>query len=249
MKKRNVVFIIVLICFCNDTIAQQKQTEHLNQVWLGYLNQTRLSKKWGVWFDAHMRTKEDFVSGISLGMFRTGLTYYIKDNTRVTAGYSFVNFFPGDNHKNISQPEHRPWQQLQWYNTFPRMKMMQWIRLEERFKRKILNDDALADGYSFNFRLRYNILAQFPLSKKAFQPHTFSFVLNDELHINFGKEIVYNYFDQNRFFTGFNYHLNKHDNLQFGYSNVFQQLSSGNKYKSYHVGRIFFFHNLDLRKK
>ena len=126
---------------------------------------------------------------------------------------------------------------------------MQWLRLEERFKRKILDNDELSSGYSFNYRLRYNFFAQFPLSKKRFQSKTLSFVVNDEVHVNFGKQIINNYFDQNRFFLGFNYHVNKHDNLQFGYMNVFQQLPAGNKYRSLHVPRIFYFHNLDLRKK
>jgi hypothetical protein len=74
--------------------------------------------------------------------------------------------------------------------------------------------------------------AQFPLSKRPFQPNSLSLVLNDELHVNFGKQIIYNYFDQNRFFTGFNYHVNKHDNLQFGYMYLFQQLASGNRYRN-----------------
>jgi hypothetical protein len=66
------------------------------------------------------------------------------------------------------------------------------------------------------------------------------------LHINFGKEIVYNYFDQNRLFLGFNYYLTKHNTLQFGYMNLFQQLSAGNKYKMIHTARVSFFHNLNL---
>ena len=127
--------------------------------------------------------------------------------------------------------------------------MMQWIRLEERFRRKILNDSTLADGTSFNFRIRYNILFEIPLSRKGFVPKSVGFVVNDEVHVNFGKEIVYNYFDQNRFFLGFAYHVNKHDNLQLGYMNVFQQLPAGNKYRSNHVARVFYFHNLDLRTK
>jgi len=125
---------------------------------------------------------------------------------------------------------------------------MQWLRLEERFRRKIASNDQLAEGYNFNFRLRYNFLSQFPLSKRAFQSKTLSFVLNDEIHINFGKQIVNNYFDQNRFFLGFAYHVNSHDNVQFGYMNVFQQLPAGNQYRSIHMARVYYFHNLDLRR-
>jgi hypothetical protein len=225
----------------------QKQTASTEQVWLAYNNQTRFSDKWGMWADLHLRTKEEFFTNFSQSIARVGLTYYLNDNTKLTAGYAYVNHFPADNHKNISQPEHRPWQQIQWHTKYERLRLMQWIRLEERYRHKIANDNELGDGYNFNWRLRYNFFTAFPLAKKAFAPKTWSVVLNDEVHINAGKEIVYNYFDQNRFFVGFSYHLNAHDNIQMGYMNVFQQLAAGNRYRSLHVARIFYFHNLDLR--
>ena len=228
--------------------AQVKQTESVQQIWLGYLNQTRFSDKWGAWLDLQLRTKEDFFTGLSQSIIRPGLTYYLKDDAKITVGYAFVNHFPADNHSNISQPEHRGWQQFQWHTRYDKLRLMQWFRLEERWRRKILNNDELAEGYNFNFRARYNFFSQFPLSKKRFQPGTFSFVLNDEIHINFGKEIVNNYFDQNRFFVGLAYHVTRQNNLQFGYMNVFQQLSTPARYKSINGARVFYFHNLDLRK-
>ena len=227
----------------------QKQTTHTEQVWLGYFNQTRFSNKWGLWVDLQLRTKEDFFTNFSTAIARAGATYYLNDNTKLTAGYAYINHFPADGHKNVSQPEHRPWQQIQWHTKYEKLRLMQWIRLEERFRRKIENDDELAEGYNFNWRVRYNFFAAFPLSKQAFAPKTWSFVLNDELHINAGKEVVYNYFDQNRFFAGFSYHLNAHDNIQVGYLHVFQQLSSAaSSYKSIHAARLFYFHNLDTRR-
>lgn len=226
----------------------QKQTTHTEQIWMGYFNQTRFSNKWGVWGDFQLRTKEEFFTNFSQGIARVGLTYYLTDNAKVTAGYAYINHFPADAHKNISQPEHRPWQQIQWHTKYDRLRLMQWIRLEERYRRKIANDDELADGYNFNWRVRYNLFAAFPLAKKAFAPGTWSFVLNDEVHINAGKEVT-NYFDQNRFFAGFSYHLNAHDNIQIGYMNLFQELPTANRYRTIHAARLFYFHNLDLRKK
>ncbi|MEO7393735.1 MAG: DUF2490 domain-containing protein, partial [Chitinophagaceae bacterium] len=67
------------------------------------------------------------------------------------------------------------------------------------------------------------------------------FVINDEVHINFGEEIVNNYFDQNRFFVGLKYQCSKQSNVQLGYMNVFQQLAAGNKYKSIHADGYFIF--------
>jgi hypothetical protein len=240
--------LFVLVLVCAGALAQVKQTETVQQIWFGYFNQTRFSNKWGVWIDAHLRTREDFIEKFSQSITRLGLTYYISDDVKLTAGYAYINHFPADNHKNISMPEHRPWQQVQWHTRFPKLRLMQWFRLEERYRRKILNDDELAGGYNFNFRMRYNFFSQVPLNKKRFQPGTLSFVLNDEVHVNFGKQVVFNYFDQNRFFLGFAWHVNRHDNLQFGYMNVFQQLAAGDRYKKIHAARIFYFHNLDLRR-
>jgi len=226
-----------------------KNTENIEQVWLGYFNQSRLTNKFGIWTDLHLRTKEDFTNNFSQGIVRLGLTYYIDNSTKLTAGYARVFLFPGDNHKNIAQSEHRPWQQLQWHTSFTKTRLMQWIRLEERFRRKIANDSTLAEGYNFNWRLRYNIWYEKPLVKNGISPKSLSFIANDELHINFGKEIVNNYFDQNRFFLGMKYQFTKSSNIQFGYMNLFQQLAAGNKYKNIHAARVFFFQNFDARKK
>lgn len=229
------------------TAFGQKEVDNINQVWLGYMNQTRFTDKWGLWLDLHLRTKEDFVTDFSVGIARFGLTYYLNDDAKLTAGYSFINFFPADAHPDVSQPEHRPWQQIQWHTKYPKLRVMQYLRLEERYRRKLENGE-LTDGYNFNHRLRYNFMLMFPLGKKHFQPKTLSFLFNNEVHINFGEEIVLNTFDQNRFVASFNYHLTSHDNLQFGYMNLYQQLASGNKYRSIHVVRLFYTHALDFRK-
>lgn len=247
--KKVILFLLISFLMNENLFAQTKQTESVQQAWVAYNNQTRFSNKWGAWADIHLRTKEDFFSDLSSNIIRLGVMHYLNDDTKLTAGYAYISHFPQDNHGNVTRPEHRPWQQIQWHSKYSRLRLMQWFRLEERFRRKILDDDELAEGYNFNFRVRYNIFFAVPLSKNKFQPKSLAFVVNDELHINFGKQIVYNYFDQNRFFLGFAYQVNKTDNIQFGYMNVFQQLAAGNKYRSIHAPRIFYFHNLDLRKK
>src|SRR5215471_15414509 len=253
MKKLNclkfVAGFIFALTMAGSAHSQEKQTQHLNQVWLAYLNQTRFSNKWGIWLDLHLRTKEDFFTNFSQSIIRPGFTYYLSDACRLTVGYAYVRNYPADGHKDVTQPEHRFWQQVQWSTKYTRIRTSQYLRLEEKFKRKILNDSTLGSGYNFNYKIRYNFSVQTPLTKKGFEPHGLSFIVNDEVHINFGKQIVYNYFDQNRFFVGFGYQTNKTDQLQFGYMNVFQQLASGHQYKWVNAARIYYFHTLDLRKK
>lgn len=243
------LFSLPLIIFpFADVFAQpSKSTANAAQIWLGYFNQARLSDKFGLWGDFHLRTKEHFTDHLSQIIIRPGVTYYVNDNTKLTAGYAYVNYYPAEGHNNISQPEHRIWQQLQWHTRYAKTRTMQWIRLEEKYRRKILNDSTLATGFNFSYKIRYNLFWEIPFSQKP--ENKLSFVLNDELHINFGKEIIYNYFDQNRFFAGFKLNVNKHDNLQLGYMNQFQQTSAGNKYRNNHVIRLFYFQNLDLRRK
>lgn len=246
---RKNLLLILALWLSAVSFAQTKQTEQFSRTWIGYFNQTRFSDKWGIWAEAQLRTKENYVEDLSQGILRAGLTYYITDNTKFTVGYAYVNDFPAPGHANISLPEHRPWQQLQWHTKYGNKRMMQWVRLEERYRRKTKNDDELGDGYNFNWRIRYNLWYEIPFYKNGADPKSWSFIFNDEVHVNFGKQIVNNYFDQNRLFLGFKYQTGKHSNLQFGYMNLFQQLAAGNRYRRLDVARIFFFQNIDARKK
>ncbi|GAB4094036.1 DUF2490 domain-containing protein [Flaviaesturariibacter terrae] len=247
MKKLFLIPVFILFIVFGAG-AQTKVRTQAVQSWVGYFNQTRLSNRWGLWLEGQLRTEDGLVDELSQSILRGGITYYLADVTKLTAGYAFVNHFPADNHPDVSQPEHRAWQQLQWHTKYRRLRTMQWIRLEERYRRRIAADGSLGDGYQFNYRARYNFLLQLPLSREI-RKGSVSLIANNELMVNFGKEIVTNYFDQNRAFLGAAYHINSTDNLQLGYLNVFQQLATPGRYRTLHTARISFFHNLDLRKK
>ncbi len=247
MKIIIVSFFFMLLIGFNATAQTTKNSEHLNQLWFSYFNQTRVSNKWGIWTDASLRTKEDFVDNLSLSIVRVGLIYYVADNIKFTTGYAWANYFPGDNHKNISQTEHRPWHQIQWDTKYGKKRMVHWIRLEERFRHKILNDSTLKKGYNFNYRIRYNLRYELPLDKKGSKPGAITLIINDEINVNAGKQIVYNYFDQNRFYAGLKFQSSSTSNIQVGYLNVFQQLSAGNQFKNVNAIRLSYYQNIDLR--
>lgn len=247
MKIKICLCFLVISGIVKQTFAQ-KHTQNLEQLWGAYFNQTRFSNKWGIWSDFQLRTKDHFFSDLSQFLVRSGITYYVNDNVRLTAGYAHFRYYPADNHSKVTQPEHRLWQQVQWLSKYKRNKTTQSLRLEQRYRRKILNDSSLGSGYNFNYRLRYNFSWQIPLNKEI-KKGAWTFILGNEVFVNFGKQITYNYFDQNRFFTGFAYSANATDNLQFGYINIFQQLASGNNYRSTSIARVAYLHNLDLRNK
>ena len=224
----------------------QKQYVREQQLWLGVFNQTRFSQRWGTWTDLHLRLHDQFVGDLFQGLARVGLTYYLTDDVRLTGGYAYVHHFP-DGARTVGQPEHRPWQQVQWFTKFPKARLMQWVRLEERFRQQVVNNEDLGSDYNFNCRVRYNTALFLPLTSKGFEPGGLQFLLNEEVMVNFGKEIRYNYFDQNRLFAGLVYQINKHAQIQGGYMHLFQQLPAGTTYRDQHTIRVFYFHNLDLR--
>lgn len=215
------------------------------QAWLGYFNQTRFSTHWGLWADVHHR-RTDFLDRPSVNVLRAGLTYYLADNVRLTAGYAYANSYLSPS--GTVRPEHRPWQQVWWSGRAGRLNLVQWVRAEQRFNRRV-RGDQLGDGYGFNWRFRYNFLLQIPLKGQTIQPGVPNFVLQDEVFVNAGKQITYNYFDQNRFFVGFSYPFRKNLLAQVGYMNQFVQQPAGNTFVSNRTLRLFVFHTLDFRRQ
>jgi hypothetical protein len=229
-----------------QTQPAPKQIHEQGQVWLGYFNQTRLSEKFSLWVDVHAR-RTDLLDRWSTMLVRPGITYHLPHHINFTAGYAYISHYPAAGLQTI-RPEHRSWQQLSWTRRAKKLQMLQWVRFEQRFNRKVAND-ALVEGYNFNYRLRYLLSIFIPLKGDFIEAGTPFFAFNNEIHINAGKQITYNYFDQNRFFVGFGYQFSKTLNAQLGYMNLFQQLPAGNRFNNNHTIRLFFFNNIDLRKK
>jgi hypothetical protein len=235
---------------CQGLQAQvAKKINTYSQSWLCYNGQERFSRKWGGWLDIQLYSKDKMLHWPATLEVRPGLVYYHTDDIRYAAGYAFINNYPVEGGNSISHPEHRAWQQVQWFTRYKKARTMQWVRLEERFVRKLATPDSLAGDYNYTWRARYNILLIIPLRQGKDLLSKFSFCLNNELFVNFGKNVVNNYFDQNRFFIGGAFQTGARDNLQVGYMNIFQQLPAGNSYRKTEVLRVSYFHNLDFRRE
>lgn len=225
--------------------AQKRYVEE-EQLWVGVLNQTRFSQHWSGTADVHLRLHDNFVNNLYQGVARVGLTYHLTEDVRLSAGYAYAYLFAAGD-RTVGQPEHRPWQQVQWSSTFPQARLTQRVRLEERFRQRVVNNEELAADYNFNYRARYSAALFLPLTKAAFEPGGLQFMLQEEVMANFGREIIYNYFDQNRLFAGLVYQVSKQAQVQGGYMHLFQQLPAGNVYRNQHSIRVFYSYNLDLR--
>jgi hypothetical protein len=241
-------YLLFYLCFITVQLKAQKQSVITEQVWLGNTNQVRMSQHFGASADFQVRSKEYFTRGVSQFNFRLGAVYYFTDAVRLAAGYAFVENFLGDNSNRIHLFEHSPWEQISWSNKYNRFSINQSIRLEERFRQSVQNN-VKQNAFGFNYRTRYNMLLSYALSKHPTAVGALDAVGYNEVYLNFGKQVVYNSFDQYRVFGGLNYHLGRFSSLQFGYVHSFQQLAAGNRYRKLHMARVFYLYNLDLRTK
>lgn len=236
--------IAALVILSVSQVLGQKVSETREQIWLGYFNQTRFTDRSGLWMDLQLRLN-DYVKQKSLGIVRIGYTYFCSDQLRLTAGYGFITHYslsPGQ----PDIPENRPWQQVQWFDKKKKVSLSQYLRIEERFVRRTSEGELQAD-YRFTWRFRYNFGVSIPLKGDALVAGTPFIFLNDEVQISAGKNVINNYFDQNRLFAGLGYQFTDNLNAHFGYLYVFQQLPAGNQYIHINALRLFVFHSLNFR--
>lgn len=226
--------------------AQEKKTEHFEQLWFQYFNQTTLNNRWSIWFDAGYRTRDNFTQGTSTTLVRVGAIYQTKVPVRLMGGYAFFNAYPLEEQVHVAQPEHRLWQQFLWQPELGRILMTQTIRFEQRWRRNLASPDELADDYHFNYRLRFGLGVQIPLREQRLKKGDLSLVLHDEVMLNFGKQIVYNYFDQNRIAAGFRYYFSGNLNLQLLYMNAYTKTAIPELYRIFSTIRISFFQTISL---
>lgn len=219
--------------------------DHKEQIWIQYFNLIRLSEKTSLWFDAGLRTDDEYVKDVSTALARIGVVQQVTSSLRVAGGYAFFNQYPVGGSDAKQQGEHRLWQQAYWLLRSGRMQVSHQVRFEQRWRQHPFPLRDLGRDFYFHYRLRYNFGLQVPLSSKAGKG--LSWVLNDEIMANFGRSVVYNNFDQNRIQTGFRHYFNPSNSLFISYMNTVFKLPEPNEFRIMNVIRVSYFHNLDLR--
>lgn len=171
--------------------------------------------------------------------------YHISQQFSLAGGAGHLWLSNRSGATELFSNENRLYQQLQLTQTVGKIRLLQRLRVEERWQQRVVNFLPTTD-YRYSTRYRYLLSATMPLSKNKKMP---SLVLADELLLQSGKAIVYNPFDQNRLFAGIRQQLTPSLAFDFGYMLVNQQRLSGDQYSRNHTIRWFFYWQPDFRKK
>ena len=174
-------------------IGQPKQVAAGNQQWLHYFGRVDLSEKWSWFNDGGFRFKEGFGQK-SQYLVRTAISYHLHPQLRLGIGAGHWGTYSSG---KLDQLEYRPHQELHLSQEVGKTIIGHRLRVEERWFARIGNG---SDANPFSFRFRYRLqlrLSLFPISAST-PDRKVILALSDELFINAGKHIVYNFFDQNR---------------------------------------------------
>src|SRR5688500_985343 len=242
---RTLLMLLALPLAVVHQVRAQKVIEEQEQTWFGYINQSRVTDRSGVWVDLHLRLTDHYLNRKTMVLTRAAYIFYLHEHVRFMAGYTYAHRYDRSGSGRI--PEHRPWQQVQWIERKKGFDLVQAFRVEQRFRKSV--DDRLdADSYIFNWRFRYNIAFTIPLGGKTLTPKTPYLFVSNEVKVNAGKSIVNNYFDQNRTLTGLGYQFTPSMHANLGPLFIFQQSPEPGHYNHTHAIRLYVFHTIDLRQ-
>jgi long-subunit fatty acid transport protein len=233
-------FLCIFVFFVSFLGAQTRTIKKNDLVWLGDFTKVQLNKNWSVYLDCGLRRTE-WLNKWSQILVRPGITYNLRENVSITAGFAWFDHFSG----SLARKEWRGWQQLLFTENYGRLKVSHRLRVEQRFNQTVENN-RLTDVYRYNTRYRYHLSVQMPLNKRSLQDRTLYIGLSDEVMINSGREIIYNYFDQNRAAVGLGYKWSEKLNVSICYMNDFIQRNQARTFENNNVIVINFYHNFKL---
>lgn len=249
--RRIILFIIIFSC-STFAFTQVRQHDDNFNTWLVYSGNHKFSKKFGLHLEYQLR-RSNFLINKQQHLPRVGLIYYLNEQVRFTVGYAFIQSQPyGNFAPQIAFPEHRIWQQLQILNKYKWIDVQHRFRLEQRFVKLPLKIDeqwTLGDLVYSN-RVRYLFKATFNIfSNKESSLKNIHLVAQNEVFINFGKNVKLNIFDQNRCYVAIGYRIPKLGSIELGYMEQSLLRADGVRLERNHTLQVAVISNLEFSKK
>lgn len=237
------ILLLLLCVSAIDASAQEKTKIHSNQQWLQYYGQYKLSHNWGLNADGGFRWEDSFKKRL-LYISRIGLSYQLNQQLRLATGFANLGSYGGT---SLNKLEFRVYQEIFAAYQYHKFGINHRFRLEERYFKKVVDGDVLSST-NFNFRLRYQISATFPLVTFKARDQQLLFHVTDEIFVNAGREIVYNVLDKNRISFGPSFKFSKKITVGLSYMYQFSQLNSPATYANDDVMWFTIRHNVDFSK-
>lgn len=237
---KNLLLVIVNIFMVFSLSIAQKTISKQHLIWTRYDVQLKLGDQWTIQEEIEDRAyyipwkQHQFIA-------RTQILYKFHQNWTTGLGFSyFLQSLPQDPY--IKEIEHKT-------ELRPHLALSNKFKINEKFsidnrywsEFRIFEESKGKFTYG-NVRLRYHVKLNYQALKKL-QVSIFN-----EVHINIGKKINYNIFDQNRIGLSVNYYPIKNLGLELSYFHWYQQRASGVDFYSRHILRFTVHHIIKVKK-
>jgi len=219
MKK--IISILFLLSVVNTINGQEIKKEHSSS-WNSIIPKVKLNEHWYLASEFHFR-RTNFLQDWEQIIVRPSVHYKPNTTYDFSIGYSYIkNYAFSDFSNPINANEHNIWQQIALSHSSGKIKFIHRFRLEERFIDNIIipsEGNYAIDGTNYKNRFRYRVTLKRPILKVKDKKYI-SLKIFDELWMNLNKGIRPKNFNQNWFYVGLDYPLDKQFTLSMGYHNI-----------------------------
>lgn len=253
IQKKIVPSFIILFLFSSLILNAQvkRQYANNNNGWFMYVGNHKLSDNWGVHIEAQWRRNNIIIHNQQL-LLRAGINYYLNTQVSLTAGYCYVITYPyGAFAAKTMFPENRIWEQLNMKTGIGAVEIINRFRLEQRYvNNPVLKESEYVPGEAtYTNRVRWMNRYSVPFKGKTIEDRSLYLSFYNEIYINFGKNVAYNIFDQNRAYLALGYRIPKLGRLELGYLNQLIFRGDGIKVEQNHTLQVGLSSNIEFRKK
>lgn len=225
-----------LVLFASALLAQSDDNAH---GWFMYFGDHPLGKsKWGLHLEGQWR-RHDVITQWQQLLLRPAVNYQVTKNLMLTGGYAFVETYRyGDYPARARFPENRLWQQALLTTKFLGRDWQHRLRLEQRF----------FGGYAARYenRFRYMLRTNFPL---PFGDRKYYLGLYDEILYNFGHDVAFNVFDQNRAYVALGRPIARDTRLEIGFLEQTIQQRNGRIFEHNHTLQVGIFSKIPFGRR
>jgi Protein of unknown function (DUF2490) len=249
------VAFIASVMVAQPLSAQSDSRETVNQsiAWFAWTSNIKVSDRLSLLVDGQFRQARKMEP--QQYQFRTGLEVKINNHIQIMPlAYVYTwNYLYGKQPATFRNNEHRIFQQIVVKHAIRRISFEHRARIEQRFIQHHSQNqmgDVIDDGYSVNQnRIRYRLMAKFPINREKIEAGTYFGAIYDEVFISWGENITYHRPDQNRIFAGIGYQFDKNFSIQAG--PIYQMLIKSNgAMQENNIGTLIqFAYNIDLTKQ
>jgi hypothetical protein len=211
--------------------------------WLAWFSDARLTKRWGLHTEFQLRRTRGLRDPQQY-FYRLGLNYHATKSLTLTPGYVYLLSLPYGDYPDPGRTHER-----RFYLRADLQDEIGRLQLTHRYIQDVrwLRNPGAATYAPRQYRSRYRLQLQFPLTRPTIEPRTLYALASDEVFLAYGPGVA-QVFNQNRLYGGLGYQVTEALSLEASYLNQIVQHDDGVVFEHNRALQLSLNFNPDFRK-